>query len=82
MDWFGSSGVWKMVVRVSSADSFSVSMLAKGLSGAGFWIAVSKFVRVSVAASTYKGFGMGTGVENHLMVFAMISARVSMMNAW
>ena len=36
-------------MRVSSADSFSVSMLAKGLAGAGFWIAVSKSVIAAVA---------------------------------
>ena len=60
-----SSGVWKIAVRVSSADSFSVSMLAKGLVGAGFRIAVSKLVRAAVAASTEKVFGMGTCVGNH-----------------
>ena len=68
-------------MRVSSADSFLVSMPAKGLAGAGFQIAVNKLVRATVAASTDKVFGMGTCVGNHSMVLAMCSACVSMMNA-
>ena len=71
-----------MVVRVSSANSFSLSMMAKGLIGAGFWIAISKSLRAAVSASTDKFFGMGTCVGNHLMVSEMRSALVSMMNAW
>ena len=39
-------------MRVSSVHSFSVSMLAKGLTGLGFRIAVSKSVIAAVAAST------------------------------
>ena len=46
-----SSVVWKIVVRVSSADSFSVSMPANDLAGAVFQIAVSKSVIAAVAAS-------------------------------
>ena len=68
-------------MRVSSADSFSVSMPTKGLAGAGFRIAVSKLVRATVAASTDKVFGMVTCVGKYLMVLAMHSSRVSMMNA-
>ena len=68
-------------MRVSSADSFSVSMLAKGLAGLGFRIAVSKSVIAAVTASTEEVFGMGTCVGNHSMVLEMRSARVSMMNA-
>ena len=39
-------------MRVPSAESFLVSMLAKGITGSGFWIAVSKLVIAVVAAST------------------------------
>ena len=48
----GLSGVWKIVTIFSSADNFLVSMLAKGIAGAGSRIAVSKSVIAAVAAST------------------------------
>ena len=68
-------------MRVSSADSLMVSMLAKGLAGSGFLIAVSKSVIAAVAASNEEVFGMGTCAGNHLRVLEMRSDRVSMMNA-
>ena len=77
----GSSGVWKIVLRVSSAASFLVLMPAKGIAEAGFRIAVSKSVIAAVTASTEEVFGMGMCVGNHLMVLAMRSACVSMINA-
>ena len=46
-------------MRVSSADSFSVSMPEKGLVGAGFRIVVSKSVRAAFAASKEKSFCHG-----------------------
>ena len=57
-----------MVVIVSSADSFLVSMPEKGIVGAGFSIAVSKLVRAAVAASMDKVFGMGNYMGNHSRV--------------
>ena len=68
-------------MRVSRADSFSVSMLAKGLAGFGFRVAVRKLVIAAVTASTEEVFGMGTCVGKHSMVLEMRSVRVSMMNA-
>ena len=68
-------------MRVSSADRFSVSMLAKGLAGLGFRIAVSRLVIAAVTASTEEVFGIGTCVGNHSMVSEIRSARVSMTNA-
>ena len=70
VDWsfFGLSRVWKMVVRVSNADNFLVSMPAKGLAGAEFRIVVSKSVIAAVAESTDTFFGMGMRVGNHSMV--------------
>ena len=83
VDWscFGFSGVWNMVVRVSSTDNFSVSMPEKGLAGAGFRIAVINLVRAAVAASMEAVFGMGKCVGNHLMVSEIRSACVSLLNA-
>ena len=68
-------------MRVSSADSFSVSMPANGLAGAVFRIAVIKSVIATVAASMEEAFSMGTFVGNQSMVSSMHSARVSTMNA-
>ena len=72
----------KMAARVWSADSFSVSIPAKGLSGAGLCTAEMKPVRVALAASLETVFGIGVCFGNHLTVSAMRSARVSMMKAW
>ena len=76
-----SDVVTNMVARVWRAESFSVSIPAKGLAGAGVRTAAMKSVRAAVAASADTVLGIGVCLGNHSTVLAMRSALVSMMKA-
>ena len=73
--------VEKMVARVCSTDSFSVSIPEKVPAGARLCTATIKSVRAAVVASLDAVFGIGVCFGNHSNVSAMRSARVSMMKA-
>ena len=76
-----SAVVANMVARVWRAESFLVSIPAKGLAGAGVRTAAMKSVRAAVAELADAVLGIRVCLGNHSTVLAMCSARVSMMKA-